>query len=529
MLGVLFRKQIAELLALLFRTRRAGKKKAFSIGGVIAILVLLFVTGGVMFFYLAKGVSVVLSGASGYLYYFIIGIVAVAIGLVGSVFGAYSTIFRAKDNDLLLSLPIPPKYIVFTRIVSLSVICAFYELIVLLPTFIVRVMAGGVTPLLVINHILLLVFVTAFVVALSLALAFVVAAIARRVKHKSLVTVVVSLVLLALYYYIYFILQSKLMELSAMTSAPQAFKTWLFVFYYMALASEGSAVGMLIFGAVAAGLFALAYFLLVKFFITFTIRQSSAAIKARKQKIVYASPRLALYKREWKKYLANPSYILNCTLGSVFMIFAGVLAYIKADAIASFVSLLPTLFSGMNGTVLGACLICMISAMNYLTAPSISLEGRTLWLLRSLPVSPCAIFAAKVELHLTLTLLPALFLSSAVVFALKLAAADAVLLFLVVMAYVFFSALLGLTLNILKPFFNWTNEMYAVKSGVSVILATLGSFALNIGLALLYMLLSKYIADVYYLIAESVLFAGADVYLVMWLRGRGAKRFDALC
>ena len=45
--------------------------------------------------------------------------------------------------------------------------------------------------------------------------------------------------------------------------------------------------------------------------------------------------------------------------------------------------------------------------MNLLTPPSVSLEGKTLWLLQSLPVTPWQALRAKLDLHLACTLPPA--------------------------------------------------------------------------------------------------------------------------
>ena len=46
--------------------------------------------------------------------------------------------------------------------------------------------------------------------------------------------------------------------------------------------------------------------------------------------------------------------------------------------------------------------------MNLMAAPSVSLEGRTLWLVQSLPVRPWQVLRAKLQLQLVLTAVPAL-------------------------------------------------------------------------------------------------------------------------
>ena len=46
--------------------------------------------------------------------------------------------------------------------------------------------------------------------------------------------------------------------------------------------------------------------------------------------------------------------------------------------------------------------------MNLMAAPSVSLEGRTIWLVQSLPVRPWQVLRAKLQLQLVLTAVPAL-------------------------------------------------------------------------------------------------------------------------
>lgn len=529
MIKALFRKQFAELIAQIFRDKRTGKRRS-KVGGyvLIVILVLSYVGMAASFYFVADTLLKMISPEMSFLYYFVMGLIAVAIGLLGSVFNAYSTIFQAKDNELLLSMPIPPRYIVFTRVVSLAAFAAVYEGVILIPAFIARLVEKPVTALVVVNYLLLYLFVTMFVVALTLALAFVVAAIARKVKRKSLVTVVTSLALLALYYYLYYTAQSKIAELAQMTTVPESIKGGLFLFYYMGLAAEGDAAGMAIFAAISAALFALAYFLLSFFFIRFNIHVKSGVGKVRKEKAKAASPRLALFRRELKHYLSLPVYILNASFGTLFMLIVGVGVYIKADMLQTVFGTVAAMFPNMNGAVFGATVVLLMAAMNYITAPSVSLEGNRMWIVRSLPIKATELFRAKIELHLAITLLPALFATSALVYALRPGAFVSVMMFVTVGAFVFFTACLGLALNLLKPSLEWKSEIYAVKSGVAVFIATMGNMFLVLVLGALYLFLSKYMSDGYYLIALAVLFAGGSAALVKWIGGRGVKRFEAL-
>lgn len=54
-----------------------------------------------------------------WLYFAMAGTMALALSMLGSVFMTQAQLYDAKDNERLLSMPIPPKYILLTRIAML--------------------------------------------------------------------------------------------------------------------------------------------------------------------------------------------------------------------------------------------------------------------------------------------------------------------------------------------------------------------------------------------------------------------------
>ena len=63
---------------------------------------------------------------------------------IGSVFFAKSQLFEARDNELLLSLPVKPGDILISRLVMLLVINLVFSLPVVIPVIIVRCSLGAV-------------------------------------------------------------------------------------------------------------------------------------------------------------------------------------------------------------------------------------------------------------------------------------------------------------------------------------------------------------------------------------------------
>lgn len=110
-----------------------GKKTS---GGWLVFLMLFFVVCMeiLMFVVFAELVPLCEMGLT-WLYFAMAGTAALAFSMLGSVFMTQAQLYDAKDNERLLSMPIPPKYILLTRIAMLFTTTAGYTLAVLLPAF----------------------------------------------------------------------------------------------------------------------------------------------------------------------------------------------------------------------------------------------------------------------------------------------------------------------------------------------------------------------------------------------------------
>ena len=62
---------------------------------------------------------------------------------VGTIFTTQSLIFNSKDNDLLISMPIPPRLILLSRITTLAIMNYIFALMIFLPATIAWVMVNG--------------------------------------------------------------------------------------------------------------------------------------------------------------------------------------------------------------------------------------------------------------------------------------------------------------------------------------------------------------------------------------------------
>ena len=110
-------------------------------------------------------------------------------------------------------MPIPVNVIMASRLLTVYLMGLMYSLVVILPAVIVYWVTATVSVGAVFGGLLLMLLISVFVLTLSCALGWVVAKISLKLKNKSFITVVVSLVFIGGYYFVYYKSQTLIQEL----------------------------------------------------------------------------------------------------------------------------------------------------------------------------------------------------------------------------------------------------------------------------------------------------------------------------
>lgn len=514
MIRALLKKQLLELGAVFVRSSKTGKRRsragAFGYALLFAVLMLLVMLNfGSMALPLAM--TLVPQGLD-WLYFVLMELSALTVSVLASAFTSYGHLFRCRDNQQLLALPIPPGAIFAVRCGGVYLTGLIYLLLAWVPSVVCYALAaprpGGA-------------LLAALPVALALAgvsmvlavlLGWAVALLNRRARHKSLVTVVGTLLFLAVYYAA-FCWVSNAVDALALDAV-------------QAGATAGRAAAPLRLLGLAAACMAFCGKVLAKPYLrllTLEPGRAKAEYRAKTQK--KQPPHRALLRRELLHLGACPMWLLNCALSSLLLPVLGAAALWKAADLRAFTAAyppesLPMLVCGM---------VCTIAAMNFITAPSVSLEGGTLWLLQSLPVAPQQVLRVKVELQLLLTLPGAWFCAGCAMAALRIPAGQGLLVLAVLAAFVWLTAQMGLALGLCLPNLHWVSEAAVVKQSAASMLAMFGGWLLAGGVLFLPLTLLDYAVPP--LAAQGACLAallGLDLLLHRWLCTCGAARFAAL-
>ena len=535
MLKALLKKQMMEIRGTYFRRRRRGGAAApgsRSVGLMILfIFIYLMVAGGFFALSFLIGDPLMKKGLA-WIFFMIMGGMAFLAGVIGSVFTTAATLFQAKDNEFLLSLPISPVKILWSRMLSVYIMGMIYASMVLLPAIIFYFLKGSPSFLSILFSVLGFFVLGFYVLVFSCLFGWLVALLTSKLKNKSFITVIISVILIGLI--IWFRIRANSLFRGLAEHAEElgaAVQGWGYPIYALGLGMSGDVLGFLVATLIAAALFALTCLILGKSFHRIASPKDSGA------KAVFSEHQIrtrkvssALRRKELKRFTASPAYMLNCALGVLFLLAGAVFLFLKMPEVQQIqirlASSNPALLSALP--VAGAFAVCLLTSLCDIAAPAISLEGKNIWLLQSLPVDPYSVFGAKIFLHVVITEIPALICGAALIIVLRPGVLVSICMLLCIAVYVFFGASCMLALDLKRPMLDWTNETQPIKQSLNILLSLFGSMILSLILGALYLLVGIVIGPEFYLLFCTVLFAVFALLIHRWLKKKGRRLFANL-
>ena len=300
MFKALLRVQFSSLWATLTRNTTGKRKKSTGKAVLVAILFIyilgcFFVMFGGMFYALAEPLSML---GLGWFYFALAGIIAAALCFIGSVFMAQQQLFNAKDNELLLSMPIPPSYILGSRMAALLLVNYAFELVVFIPVGVVWCMKLSVTAMGAVCFVLVCLLLPFLILSFTCLFAWLLALISSRLRFKTVITLVLSLAFLGLYMYAVMNMQNYLLALlESSAQLAGSVEAYAYPAYALGVAiAEGDLVSLIGFAACCILPFAIVCALLSRFFTSVTTKRASVRIKYRRTELKAAGAMSALLK-----------------------------------------------------------------------------------------------------------------------------------------------------------------------------------------------------------------------------------------
>lgn len=498
----------------------AGKIALAVVVLVYLLLMLVFLTGAT-----CVGMAVVLNEENLWLYFGFSGFMSLALCLVTGIFSVQSRIFSAKDNELLLSMPIPPRYILGSRMAFVLIPDIIFTALINATALVVYIFFHRISILGIFALILSTLFIPMISFAVSALIGWIISVITVRLPKKNIFGTLLFVLFFAGYMYVCFNMNNIISNFMINSNAYADTLSGIFPIYHLGRSiSDGSLVSLGILALCGILPFVLVVFILDRSFIGLvTSNRGYAKVKYVVGKEKRKSPLWSLVTKEFSKLFSSTVYLLNAGMGVIIYIIAIVAVIWKAPML------------GEINTVMGGILpmyaiagMCFISSTVLITAPSISLEGNKLWILSSMPISGREILLAKLIMHEMFTAPVMLILSLVLSVVFEADIGETVVMILLPQAYNLVQGIGGLLINIKFPKLDFVNEAQVVKQSASIVVTMFGSMGLTLVLFIPAIILSMFISPVLYFAVCTVLLSGAAFALYKLLMGVGVRAFERI-
>ena len=521
----------------LFRVKSKNKSKFSS-------FVPILLAGYIMFMIWSGANSFLEKLAPMNLGYLILATATMGISLMTIIEGIYKSgplLFNCKDDQLLLSLPIKRRTVLFVRILKLYIFELLYNSMFLLPVMVAYIRWGNVNPTYYLTCIIMLLLLPIIPIAISCVIGAITSGISSKFKFKNAVQIILSMIILVGVMYLSFKVEDVFNYLLANAESINDFITRR---YYPAgvfskLVVDFNVKELLIFVAINIIVMVFTVFVLGKFYFRINsglknISTSKTHTKVKDLKFKARSQTSSLIKKEFNTFFKTPVFIINAGFALVLFIVLAVVAAIKFDGVVAFLideengfGLAKDLIYN-NLSVIIFAFLSFGTFMTSITSSVISLEGRNISILKSLPIKTKTILLSKIYAALLITT-PALLVGDLIMFIrFRTNILEAILLIVLSILMPLISHFIGIIINLKYPKLEWETPAEAVKQSTSSFIAVmLGMVVLIIVVGIAFALLGKVLPIIVLLIATGV--SGLiNLILYLYLTKKSVKDFDSL-
>ncbi len=456
-----------------FRHSRDKKyrRRYLSLGAVWLLLglMMLFYVGGLSFGLCMLGLETIVPAC--------LTVIASLLIFFFGFFKAAGTLFSTRGYDMLCALPLNPGAILGARFLCLYLENLCFGLLVMVPGCVVYGWCVRPGMGFYLSMVVGALFLPMIPLGISAGVSTCIRALAARMKHKTLVETVLTLVfvLVVLVCSMGTGTMTEHMTAEMLGNLAAAAGDLMENIYPPALwlgnaAARGAYPGLVWFvlaSLLAAGV---VYFPAARWFhpICRRMQETSATHDYQMGQLRGNSLGKALYVREAKRYFSSTIYVTNTLVGPIMgCILAGAVFFTGPEA-------LQEMIPGVNVAGLLPFAVAAVFTMMNTTSVSISMEGKEFWILKSLPLSTKAVLDSKILLNLSLM---APFYVAAQVFlglALKPTGMEVLWMLGIPAVLILFSVVLGIYVNLKLPKLDWEMEGTVVKQSASAAIGGMG-------------------------------------------------------
>ena len=467
-------------------------------------------------------------------------LVAVVIILAEGVYKASGLLFNCRDDDLVLALPIKKSSVFLLRMMKFYLFELAFSTMILLPTMVAYVVRVGVLTIsstFYLASFVALILLPVIPVVLAVLISMGISGISTRFRFKNLIQIVLTMVVLVGVMILSFNIQDIMTTIAEHVSSINEMIMRLYypVGAYIQMVTDFRVLTLIVFILVNLAVAGVSVLIFSKVYFKINSRAKTVRLgKNQKEgKIKTHGVMRALMIKEGRKFISSPVFLVNAGFSLLLYLIAVIMMVVNFDWIISMFSSAglglskEEILNFMPVIVAGLIVFCAL--MTSITSSMISLEGGTINILKSMPVSAFKIIMAKV---LTAVLIGVpVFLIGDVVLFIKFDFSVLQMLIILALSIIvpIVAEVLGIIVNLKYPKMDARNDTEIVKQSMSSMVAVfMGMILSAVTVYLMYLGIDNGVSAGKVMIVVLGVYTLIMMGLIIYLKIRGDKELSEI-
>jgi ABC-2 type transport system permease protein len=404
------------------------------------------------------------------------------ITLFFTIFKSNGTIFGFKDYEMLVSLPIKTSTIIASRFLHMYLMNTIFAAIVMIPlgvAYCIFEKPAGLFYLIWVCGILLATLIPTTIAA---AIGAIIVYVASHFKYTNVCVTVLSFILvIGIIGSSLFMgnVETNTLDINQLSNLGEMISEQSNTMYPISSIFEKAVVEYNIGAFLLFIVISLGWYLLYLKLLTLKYKSINTAIMTHSSKSNYKMQELktssalgALYKKELKRFFSSNIYVLNVGMGAIMAFVMTIAIFVLEPSKMEEMMQIPSLDVILVKVI--PFVFSAVIAMSCTTSVALSLEGKNLWILKSLPINTKTILNSKIFVNLTITVPIALLFGVLMNIKFQPDIVTRMMLIITPIIYSIFVAVWGMFINIKMPNFEWESETAVIKQGMSSMIGMLG-------------------------------------------------------
>ncbi len=403
------------------------------------------------------------------------------------IYKSSSILFNCKDDNLLFSLPIKKTTILFIRILKLYIFEFLFNSLFILPAIIIYAIRINPTWTYYLSSIIALLLLPIIPIIASCIIGFIITFISNKFKGKNIIQTVITIILLIGILYISYNSEGFMNNIIKNATSINEIITKLYypVGAYIELITDFNYKTLIFYTIINISLLIITIYILGKIYYKVNSNNKRVLVNHHKNyKIKSNSPSISFIKKEIQNFVTTPVYIINAGFGLVLYIFACIMITMRYGKIIDNIAKAdPTMDISIITSFIPSLILVLIaftSFMTSITSSMISLEGKNINILKSLPIKISKILLYKV-LSAIIIMIPCIIVGNIILFIkFKVSIINIILLIIASILLPAISELIGIIVNLKYPKLDATNATEVVKQSMSSMISVMIGMGLSV-------------------------------------------------